>query len=193
MLIIAAPKTISTSIMFGLAKILGVYGKQEKDLKETYGFIEDYDLLPHSDMTNVPRDRIERWIKSFDVYKQHLIPTEVHAKHLEEVGGRVVVLLRDPRGIYEAYGRSHEGMPVLFEKNKDRVQSQIRQYCDNAKRYFVSSNNVQYLFVTYDEIVQDNARVVNQILEFWQAGPRVLSSYKLPKYRYTRGKGDSEK
>ena len=177
MLIVAAPKSMSTSIMEGIAGILGLAYAQQFGLRDRFGSPEEFALLPHSDMAFLPPAKIQEWADAPCVYKQHLLPLPTHAEALK--GRKIVVLTRSPEGILDAYGRSHHGKPVSDAANAEVVLEQITRYVEGLSMF-------EGLRIAYEEAVADNAGAMNAILEYWGSLRRVSEHYRLPKTRYTR-------
>jgi len=186
MLILAQPKSISTSILHGISLILSVDPIQEFKLVGEYGSVEEYKLLPHSDMINAPHELLEKWVVSSDIYKQHLPPTNENVSILEKIGKKIVVLTRNPEDTYQAYLRSHTGKLIADPANEKEVKRQINFFYRGLKDKIENNSKFDSLFLDYVEIAKDNPGIVNKILEFWGFSVRVPSFYELPKMRYTR-------
>lgn len=103
MLIVAMPKTASTSVMVTLGRLAGLPSTQLMFPAEPWP--RGWFVVPrfHRDMRELNAERASAFRSSDHIYKQHVIPTSNNLEHL--AGIPVVLLTRDPRDIVGAYRR----------------------------------------------------------------------------------------
>lgn len=103
MLIVAIPKSASTSLMDAIAELHGVKAKQSfpKHLSRIKGLsvLSNY----HSDIRELDKPFVDEILaKDKQINKQHIAPTANNISFIAEAGIRPVILLRDPCGIVDA-------------------------------------------------------------------------------------------
>lgn len=106
MLIVAMPKTASTSVMVTLGRLSGLPATQE--MFPGAPWPRGWHVLPrfHRDMRELDSDLASRFRSRDRIHKQHVVPTE---NNLERLGGTPLVLLtREPVDIVAAYHRVSE-------------------------------------------------------------------------------------
>lgn len=106
MLIVAIPKSASTSLMSTLAELHGLEKKQrhfpDNDIPVHSKLVHRY----HSDYRELLTVDVEELYQDTILYKQHIPPTSNNLKRLE--GRKVIVLLRDPGDVVKAYCRAEQ-------------------------------------------------------------------------------------
>jgi hypothetical protein len=190
MLLIAQPKTASSSLLHGLAKITGLKAEQDFKLVKKGKRSPQYDI-GIKDMADVPEKIFEKWLSRRKWQKQHLIPT-LHnmwlIKKYMGQGHQFIALLRDPQEATEAFYRV-PGRPDKAEEKRQRYD----EYLDTLIRFnygwrMVVRESLRLIIVEFEDLVGDQPGTMNKILEHYGRKERVTGRYKLPKRRYT-GKG----
>jgi len=186
MLIVAMPKTASTSLMKALGDLLDWQARQRVN-----GLIirrlKDHDKSIHPDFTTwwteLPRrhgdcfewnDTLERWVYDEEVHKQHIIPS---VNNLAHIGTKYVFLHRNPVEIVQAYARQGKGRkptrnPVMMVKELDRY----------AKLHI---DNMPDMVVEYKALIINPRRVINRILDLWGVTAKYPRGWELPQERFT--------
>lgn len=196
MLIIAIPKSASTSLASSLAAILNKNYVQECKLRTKDNYPEEFRCMAHSDMADIDPERMKKWISSDTIYKQHLAPTEHNLELLRDMvswnGNRVVVLLRNPRDIIGAYDRVPGGGNVKeWSAGKYTKEETLEDLQRFTERYLnLIDEHEGFLLVNYEELVSNTGPEVNRILSFLRRRGepirKVGKNYQLHKKRYTR-------
>lgn len=184
MLLIAQPKTASTSLMTALGKITSLGYKQ--NLKLPYKKHPGWQKLTHSDMRIIPDNILYFWATDNSyIYKQHLLPIEKHKKNLLASGARFVVLFREPTETLESYGRLSENYKIKKELKKYRkeILNEIVLWHKNALSLF---SGPQFLQIWFEDVINDTTDTINRILKFYGFDIEIGSDYILPKKRYKR-------
>jgi len=198
MLIIAQPKSASTSLAMTMADILDwpfhqVFlskHKSRKSLclsnlrKKRDQIVPD---LPHGDMVQYTAADLKSMSVLHKVFKQHIPPTDNNLRHIKEKQVKCVVLLRDPRNAAEAYLRHikiNEG-----EKYKNpRKNSNIFNKRYSAMSWFhtgyLGIDDLKHVkIVHFENLVVESTRIINEILEFYGREP--IPDITLRKERFT--------
>lgn len=104
MLIVAIPKSASTSLLATLSNVHGLPAEQLFQLKTSVP--RELRLLHkyHSDMRELGDAEIQSLTRPNRIHKQHIPPTVNNLNRLS--GVRKVLLLRTPKGVVEAYHRA---------------------------------------------------------------------------------------
>lgn len=200
MLVVAIPKSASTSLMDTLGKL--------HDLPARQVFFRDHpmpagmSLLPkyHSDIREFTPNEIQRFMDSSAVYKQHIPPTANNLSLLK--GHKKVVLLRPPMEIVEAYWRAEkkrlhepraefEGAGTIEAWNaragENGLLSDLALFHDGWTREAQSETEC-VLTVAYAELIGDAASVINRVERFFGL-PETNGTIELSKKRYSRLSG----
>lgn len=196
MLIIAIPKSASTSL-------LDTLGKQHK-LKNNQLFFKDFPIPSeykilgkyHSDIREFDASTIQLFYDPKIIYKQHIPPTENNLKFLEN--RKKVILLRDPKEIIEGYWRAekkkiHEPRKEFSGVNsKDEWHNRAAEIglIDEINNFYTSWSNRRDDFtlqITYEELIKNPIRVINEIESFFLLP--LSKNITLSKKRYSRYKG----
>lgn len=191
MLIVAIPKSASTSLLKTLAEAHNFESHQLifKDFERP----ADYEILPryHSDFREL-RDDIVFQFKEDVLFKQHIPPTQNNLNLLK--GTKKVVLLRKPEEIIEAYYRAtmkriHEPRAEFEEvKSLDEWKERAKKIGleqDLNRFYNTWLEQEDTLVVYYDEVVSNVSSVINQIEEYFGL-PHTKNEVILAKERYSR-------
>jgi hypothetical protein len=195
MLIIAAPKSASTSLMKSLGKRHRVPAKQivhrDAELATEFPVLGSI----HSDVRELTAARAERFALPDRVYKQHIPPTTGNVALLAHTPK--VVLVRPPVEIVRAYHRgitrgvhahqqAFEGIDPndadAWTRHADEsgLLRELQTFCDRW-----TEPSPDRLVIRYGELIENPSAVIRRIEEFW--GWSVLAgSATLAKERYTR-------
>jgi|19_taG_2_1085344.scaffolds.fasta_scaffold06443_4 hypothetical protein len=186
MLIIAQPKSASTSLAMTMADILDwpfhqVFlskHKSRKSLclsnlrKKRDQIVPD---LPHGDMCQYTSSDLKSMSVLHKIFKQHIPPTDNNLRNLKEKQVKCIILLRDPKEASLAYMR-HVKMSEKEKYKNPRKNSIVLN-----KRFFALSwfhnrylgiNDLNYVkIIHFENLVVEPTRIVNEILEFYSREP----------------------
>jgi hypothetical protein len=193
MLIIAIPKSVSTSLVTTLGRLYERPATQE--FFQEQAAVEEYPVLCryHSDARLIGEDQVRRWSQTDAFYKQHIVPVEANREKLR--GTRIVLLLRDPEEIILAYRRAE-----LARLHPDRVEfagcSTEQEWLDRSAHCGLLQELRSWtrgwledpghkLVIQQSELVADPGKVVAAIADFWGL-PRAGESVELAYERYSR-------
>jgi hypothetical protein len=198
MLIVAIPKSASTSLMHSLGKASAHAATQlifpEEPPPNTCTILHQY----HSDVRKLTDQHIQRFTDPEKWYKQHIYPSRENLEATRHL--RKVVLLRDPKEIIAAYHRAVQAH-VHKEREELTTKSDMENWLDEAKRIglqddlaFFYNNWIQEaedhpeqtLIVQYADLLARPDETMRTILAFFslEAPKKPLS---LSKKRYSRG------
>jgi len=188
MLLIAQPRTASTSLMTALGEITGLEALQ-KLLGLPYERHVDWQILTHSDMKILPISVLYNWIVDEKrIYKQHILPVKQHLDVLLGAEAKYVLLLREPQRTIESYTRIRPSSRItkaIREGNEKQVLKEVRLWHERAVEMFFGD---QFLHVWFDDLIRDQSKMVNIILEFYGFWERVGRDFVLPKVGYSERK-----
>jgi len=195
MLIVAIPKSASTSLVHTLGEIHSMPSKQEFLELKDYKIPNEYEVLAsyHSDVREINQLILDEWNRSDIFYKQHIPPTPNNLKLLKNI--KKVVLLRKPEDIILAYRRADT--KGLHEKRKEFIgcvsendwiekAREIGLYTELENFYSgwisKSANN---LIIYFDKLVDEEQATLEKISNFFSLRIN-KTNIELKKYRYSK-------
>ena len=200
MLIIAIPKSGSTSLMATLGRLHNLPAEQMH--MSRFEPSEDFRLLSdiHDDQAELDPALVGRLTSNDRFYKQHILPTANNRRLLH--GRLKVILLRRPEDIVLSYRRAVKaGMAYMPTKGTGRVRQLMdgsrteADWLDRAQRIGLldelsrfyrgwAESDDEQLIVHYDDLVKGPGAVINHI-EDYLGLPR-SHEVALSKERYSR-------
>ena len=173
MLVIAIPKSASTSLQMTLGNSLGLPAHQEflgylRPVKE-FGFLGKH----HSDCRDIPPEYVARWRGTDAFFKQHVPPTCQNLTAFNDC--KKVVLLRPAEDIVLAYRRAavkNIGRSLFGGLLPEDVWIQRAKNC-GLYRELEAFNNVwrnvssDKLVIEFEELVGDPGETVAKIAEYF--------------------------
>ena len=188
MILIAQPKSASTSLLETLRKIGNLKSNRYRDPEsERYKYKEL--TLPHDNFQDCSdRELFTDACTSKDkLYQIHLPPTKNNRKIIKKTGNKVLILLRDPTGSVEGYtrhvysGRRHN---YASTKRKAKEHLKVLTWFNEEWRSFAKNNPELALVINFEDLVLNNKKYINQATTFLEI-PIVKRITKLRKTRYT--------
>ena len=204
LMILAQPKTASTSLMHAVGSLTDLSFAQFFQLKlsnnsgvnSVVRFREafpalDYPALSffHSDIASFSGFGNLESIMSADICKQHLPPTQANIDHLQDVPK--VLLIRKPHETVESYRRvTGLGLHIMrLLKDEDFCQ-RLEQELESWQRGWlqVAENDSQTLVLTKDDLVERTAESMGRIVSLMGLEDvEIPADFELPKKRYSGG------
>lgn len=182
MLLIAQPKSASTSLLYSLAQIMKVSPKNGQNKKAGEEKSLGFDELQKYHGTTVKRTKafILSYANNKDVlYKEHILPTKEHLDYMKNTKN-IVVLLREPSETIESYKRVFSVLPNV-KVNYDKLLDEVTTF------YNIYNFNDHFLKIYYDEVVNDFHETVKKVLNHYGFEiPKDLNKYELAKKNYNR-------
>lgn len=176
MLLIAQPKSGSTSLACTIAKIqklrcnLGI-PKKAKD--------KPCNELKHIQKlhNNMPK-RSELFIKQVingrkTLFKEHLIPSKEHIDILRKIKTNYVILLRNPEASAEAYKR-------VGAKVTDGVRQDLIDF--HNKYMWFASNKKNVLVIYFEDLILNYRNVIKRIMKHYGLNPKKVIPMLKKKY-----------
>ena len=197
MLIIAIPKSASTSIMVTLGELHKIKSKQDFSIKSNE-IPKDSHIIHtvHSDIREITQENVDNFNKENEFYKQHIFPSDNNLKLLKKI--KKVVLLREPKDVLYAYIRGaknkHNGLPKGYEikeltKKKILKKAKIDGFFDDIcffrDQWVNKADPVYTLFVNYEDYISKTKEVINSIESFFDL-PITMGNVRPKKARYSR-------
>lgn len=167
MLLIAAPKSASTSLACTIAEIgnidykLGI-PKTENDIP-CQGFLELKKY--HCNMIERNKEFIDQVTKGRKtLFKEHLLPTDRHQLIMSKITDNYCILIRNPDDICDAYKR-HD--VKHFEKygshiDLEQIKSDIERFVIEWTNYSKTRDNC--LMISYEQLLTDYEKTMKKIL-----------------------------
>lgn len=194
MLIIAIPKSASTSLLKTLSDTYNLPGKQdyitgENTPKEEYTILWKY----HSDMKEISTEHAIKWTRADSFFKQHVLPTSNNQALL--TNHKKVILLRDPTDIILSYRRTQ-----LSGLSKERIEFRgcktEEDWISHAERIGLMADLKKFynkwmnhsgdrIIVNYSDFISNSTKEVNRIAEYWDLS-KIQGSIEIARERYTR-------
>lgn len=193
MLIVAIPKSASTSLMTTLERLHKLKSKQvgfpkNKKIKEI-NYLDKF----HSDIRELKKNQIKDFESKKIIFKQHIYPSKNNLTLLKNT--KKVILLRDPEEIINSYFRSekkyvHQKKEFANLKTKIAFLKKIKQlglYEDlKSFRNKWEKQNKNSLIIEYKELTSNPIKTINNIEKFFDL--EMTKKVKLDKKRYSRTK-----
>jgi hypothetical protein len=191
MILIAQPKSASTSLLATLRAIGKLKGNKYKDPEA-----ERYEYkgltLPHSNFQDCSDKELltDACTSKNKIYQIHLPPTKNNRNIIKKARDKVLILLRDPTGSVEGYtrhiynGKRHNHTST---KQKTKEHHRVLTWFNEEWRSFAKTNPKLALVINFEDLVLNNKRYIDQATAFLEI-PIVKKITKLKKARYT-GRG----
>lgn len=194
MLIIAIPKSASTSLVATLGKIHNMEFNQLMfpGLEKPAG----YSCLPnyHSDIRVHPACLLKLYCESSVFFKQHIPPTEDHKHHLSNQ--RKVILLRRSEEVIDAYRRAEirkihtpraefEGIHGEAAWRDKAEEVGLKADLDNFYDGWMNSNDSHTLIIHSSELIDEPGETIHRVERFFNL-PITTDPVILEKERYSR-------
>lgn len=192
MLIVAIPKSASTSLLATLKELHEKDGEQiffpERPVPKEINILHQF----HSDIRMITDEQVKIFSDPNRFYKQHIFPSERNKRKLESL--RKVILLREPEEIIYSYYRSKQkylsdgypGMSACRSPEEWLEHSkEIGLFQDLRFFYHGWEEEDQDLIIHYSDLVANPKELINRIERFW--GLEITTEdFTLSKKRYTR-------
>lgn len=193
MLIIAIPKSASTSLLYTLRESLKFPAKQKFN-HEKKSLLYPVLTNLHSDVGEYSKVAIDEFTQPYKIFKQHIPPTKNNTNLLKKK--KKIVLLRDVNEIILAYKRGAKAEVHNLLKGFDKSWSDkkwllmakengLYNELDNFFNKWKEEEGAYTLIIQYDDLINNPTLVINKILEFIEY-PKQVKSLKLAKARYSR-------
>jgi len=199
MLLVAIPKSASTSLLYTLLKYYHLDGEQSAEFKQNQS-PENCQALHnyHSDVRELVASDVTQFESQKHLFKQHIYPSAGNLTALK--GLKKVVLLRNPDDIIQAYKRGvqsnvHKEMKGFEGINSDEEWSERAKQIGlvNDLKFFYSEwSNTQdpnTLIVHYEDLMTNPTEEFKKIESFWGLNP-CSEQITLVKARYSGGEDD---
>lgn len=196
MLIVAIPKSASTSLMLTIGKYQNIKAIQDFSVRDnpppkTCNKLHQL----HSDIRELTESNVEQLSKPQKINKQHIFPSPNNLQLLSNV--KKVVLLRSPKEIVLAYRRGaiknvHNLLPGYDIKMSEKEwlkKSKSDGLYDDLSFFFnewkTKANAENTLFVNYTDYLKTPNKVINLIETFYHL-PLTNQKITTIKARYSR-------
>lgn len=185
MLLIAMPKSASTSVAATIAEIgglkcsLGVPATKLDIPCEGYKEIQHY----HNNMSERSGMFLLQTITGRKtIFKEHLLPTQRHLKLVKKIGGKVVILLRNPEDATDCYKRLDEKHFKRTGKHidVDEIMKELAMFHDRWQWW--KSTNKNAILVYYEDLVKNYRPTMKKVLKHFGVKGRIKA---LKKLKYT--------
>ncbi|MFY0600327.1 MAG: sulfotransferase domain-containing protein [Cyclobacteriaceae bacterium] len=193
MLIIAIPKSASTSLLKTLSEFYSSGGEQkffhsEKKIPENYSILGEF----HSDVKDYLENEISSFCEEGVFFKQHIPPTKVNLSLLRN--RKKVILLRKPidivlaykrgseRGIHknrEAFDGCHTDQDWLVRAEKIGLMNELTHFHNTWL-----SEQSDKMILTYEELIEDADSCIKKVADYFGLEPKE-GVVELKKYRYS--------
>jgi len=166
-LLIGMPKSATTSLIYTLREITGkqimagVPGKIENTPSPGFPELQKY----HNNMVR----RSELWIKQVmsgreTIFKEHLLPTDDHLQSLGNSRKSIVILLRDPQHVLDAYRRRSEQYFINHGRRMDLNQLEKDLHDLHDRYMWWESNKPFATLIYYRDLVLNYKQTMRRIL-----------------------------
>ena len=195
MLIIAQPKTASTSLVSTIAKTTKRSWHQLEFAKNNVGRPASlgpshikrqriFVSLPHSDIIDYSKKEILGMANHKDIFKQHIPPTKNNLEIITGEKVKCLILLRDPENSVRAYKHANSRRAKLIKDKNDfkNKLKEMKKFHDDWAQ-LKSRPNVKVVY--FEDLILNQKRVLNEILDFFGMPRDNRKNMVLDKKRYT--------
>jgi hypothetical protein len=198
MLIVAIPKSASTSLMRTLGNLHNIPAVQifPKNSKEFPYPSTKILHLYHSDMREITDDFATKIASSKEIFKQHIPPTTDNLGLLSNV--KKVILLRNPEQIIEAYYRA-EITKIHKPRQEFKDCKTLKDWKETARKNGLLNDLVWFhdtwieeskrnseinLVIKYSELLHNTKETINLVEQHFELP--IADKVSLAKERYSR-------
>ncbi|WP_431156539.1 sulfotransferase domain-containing protein [Winogradskyella poriferorum] len=198
MLLIAIPKSASTSIMSTIGELHTIEAIQQTADYKHFPKPNELKYLHnlHSDIREFNKEICQKWVDDKVLYKQHIFPSRNNVELLRNT--RKVVLLRDPHEVILAYQRGVEsGIHKMFKGFKYGLTSD--NWLDKCKKNglfddlllfyngWKEVNDENTLIVEFEEFKKSPAKIIRSIEVFFDL-ELTKREFEVHRKRYSKRK-----
>lgn len=178
MLIIAQPKSASTSLLYTLSEMMkikvcrGTKRKKHDILNEGYEQLQKYHTLIFE---RSPVDIMRMVTDKNLLFREHLVPNTRTFKILNKYSN-FIVLLRNPFHSYENYQK------LLEKSNKvnELILDDLIHFNEGYREYIKTRPDI--LLVNYEDLILNYNETMNKIKKYWKIKSKIIT---LKKVKYT--------
>lgn len=191
MLIIAIPKSASTSLMTTMRRLHNIESKQIFFPNNPFPNNCKYLYNLHSDVRELDEKQVTLFRSKKTFYKQHIFPSQNNLERLNTL--KKVILLRTPKDVVKAYYRA-EKQYIHNIRNDFKNLRTPEEWIEQAKKLGLLSDLTQYYIwrrqnnvkiVYYRDLISSPKKVINKIESFYDL-PITKEKITLDKKRYSR-------
>ena len=172
MLIVAMPRSASTSLLKTLTKIMDlpeVSFKTESN-KTHYKKMKGYDLMaPTGCRLYSPKEIIDSTCSKKGIYRDHILPIQEHRNIFMQIPAayrRVVILKRPAEECYLSdLSRSTKNPNSVPASVQQEVKVQYARFATNLEIMFPESDG--FLHVNYHDLIDNHDWWIKRILDYW--------------------------
>mgnify|MGYP003113759573 CR=1 FL=1 len=176
MLIVAMPRSASTSLSHTLVGITGMRRKKTTYITDGPGERHpEYNMIPHAGVVRFEPDQLVDWATARDrLYREHILPIREHRDAFRTINPefrKVVVLQRNPEDAflseqhYWERDLPRQGKDYNFFENAKTIREQYKRFAENLPRMFPESDGL--LHVQYNDLIHDHDKWIKKILDYW--------------------------
>lgn len=195
MLIVAIPKSASSSLLETLGKLHKLPTKQDNSLVRNLPISNEFEFIHkyHGCMREIDVKFVNRWTGNDGFFKNHVLPTKNNLELLK--GKKKVVLLRSVEDVILAYMRERDKFNDKYRRKEFKACKSEIQWLNMAKEIglfsdlvkfneFWKSDNSDKLIIQYHSLIKNPQNVINDVEEYF--GLTKSKNVKLSRKRYTR-------
>lgn len=186
MLLITMPYSAGTSLIHSLKDISGKYINLGIAKCKIDKLCEGYEELPkyYRDMAKRKDEHLKDMIENKQIiFREHLIPSKEHLKYMEKYLDNVVVLLRDPIDVYQAFQRYNK---EYKEQTGKEVNLQLIYYeLINFYNAYIcwTEHKKNFIVIMYEDLILRPIDTLRRIMKYFKMKP--IKEVKLKKINYT--------
>ncbi len=162
MLLIARPKSASTSLAVTISKIGGLKCSLGIPKKDNAINCKGFKTIQkkHNNMISRSPEFIHQIIKGRKtLFKEHLLPTKEHLETLDKYRGNIVILLRDPAHALDSYKRLGCKITKSLEKDLNDFHNKYMWWASNKRNAIV---------IYYADLVLDYVPTIKRVLKHYK-------------------------
>jgi hypothetical protein len=182
MLLIGQPKSASTSLLKTLAKMFGISFQNGLGKKIGWEPCEGFSEIQKYHDTTIKRNYyfMETWIKDRQrILKEHILPTEHHKNLIKKIGGKVLILLRNPEDSFDNYMRLYKD----YKEGKlhKAVINELMPYRFKKMHFFIFLQDLilfnkgwyefdydKKMIITFKDLILNYKKTIINIHHFWK-------------------------
>lgn len=178
MLIIAQPKSASSSLLYTLSEMMKIKAHHGTKRKSFHILCDGYDRLQKYHtliFERSPFDIMKMITAKNLIYREHLLPGKRTFKILNKYSN-FIVLLRNPFHSYENYQK------LLEKSNKvnELILDDLIHFNEGYREYIKTRPDI--LLVNYEDLILNYNETMNKIKKYWKIKSKIIT---LKKVKYT--------
>jgi len=182
LLLIAQPKSASTSLLKTLAKIMKINFQNGLGKDIGWKYCPGYQEIQKYHDTTIQRsyEFLKKWIITRQtIYKEHILPIEKHLQYIKQINCKILIVLRNPVDSIDNYRRLYK--KYLDRQIEEKEIDELMPYRFNNINFDLLLEDVELfnkkwrdfkynkkLIITFEELILNYKKTIITILSHFK-------------------------